>query len=427
MSEWTDEVSPIGTGREPTQRAGRRSFTETISIGANGSSEAKAGDPGDREVETIKLGARAGRQFSDNARRMLDNIDKHGTVDDAAPSAETPTAEVVSPPAAAVPAVAVPAPTVTPVGAAPAAAAVAPIPDPAAEHRERAERLTEHNRKLLSELETLKAAPRHREPTAREKALDEAERSYIEDPVASIRRLVATAIGSDDPKSKEVDSELTGLYQDLTERELGVALDPSQKFNRETARTRRLRERDKRDLRAEQEAAAKPADDSEARQADAAHASIGRDLTAREHSKTYPLLMGLATELHGMPPEALIWREIRAGVASGEFDSKAGDQQLIDAASKKIETQYQALADRIGKARPTAASSTATPQTQASPATESKADPQGTGVRTITNASASVAPATPPAKKPEPTAPTEQPKYRNEKERRQALAAKHFG
>jgi hypothetical protein len=416
--EITDEVSSSPPTRD---HGGRRIVNESVSLAGGAARVERDADVTD---EVVSIGPRAGRQLSDRAKHMLENIDKHGSVQDA----ETLTAETVTP---TVPAgtTAAGAPTqaspveATPAGAAPAPEA-APAPDAAAEHIARADRLAEHNRKLLTEVETLKKRPTRGEMSAREKALDEAERGYIDDSVGSVRRLIATAIGVDDPKSKEVDAELTGLYQDLTERELAVAMDPASKAARETARTRRMIERDKRDRRAEADAA-KPAEpDVSAKQDADGTALVTQRLAAANHAEKYPLLMSLSGDFDGLKPDELLWRAISRGIRAGELSEKTPDDQLIETVSKQIESHYQVLADKIVKARtPT---STAATTTQASPATESKAEAPGNGPRTITNASASVAPATPPAKKTEPTTETP-PKFRNEAERRKALAAKHFG
>ena len=428
--EFSDETSPVGSRDSDGQRGSRRIETESIDIGTRSVNAERGGDVSD---EVITIGARGGRALSDNAKRMLANIDKHGTVEDR--TAETPTAETV--PGTAVAPKVEAAPVAAPV-ATPAPAAVTPTAepetktDPAAEHIARADKLAEHNRRLVTELETMRETMRKKptrgEMSAREKALDEAERAYISDPVAAIRRLAATALGIDDPKAKEVDDELVGLYQDLTERELSVQLDPAQKAMRESARNRRLFERDKRDRAQETASAAAPVEAPEDKQTAETVTLIGSKLTESKHADKFPLMMALSTDLDGMKPEELLWRGIKRGIAAGELDPKSPDDVLIETVSKQIETyyqnHYQALADKVSKARPQ--TSTAATPTQASPATESKADPQGNGVRTITNASASVAPATPPAKKTEPTTETP-PKYRNEAERRRALAAKHFG
>lgn len=428
MSEWSDEMV---TGGEPAARpasaqreraAPRRTFTESVTIG---SLDARPDDAGDADQETITIGRRGGRVFTERQNKMLANIDKHGDVADAPAAVEPAKTESLPAAAGAADAGAVAA---SPAAATPAAAAAAPAPaadpatpDQAAEHRERADRLATHNQRLLAENAELRKRGATRELSAREKALDVAERGYFDDSVGSIRQLIAVAIGSDDPKSKEVDEELKGLYQDLTERELSVSLDTATKANREAARTRKILERDKRERKAETTTPAATPDPAEAAR-DAEHLSIISDwMTTEDAATKFPLLMKHSQYFDGMEPKNLVLSIIRNGFETGEFDPKSDDKKLIDAASRKIEAHYKSVADRFGPAP-----STAAPTTQATVATDSKADPQGNGTRTITNASASVAPATPPAKKPE-TQTEEKPKFRNERERRAALAAKHFG
>lgn len=405
MTEGTtteDEVSPVGSaqrGRDSGPRTARGSIVEDMVVGGL---TAKPAGGGRGDSEDVTVNGRGGRVLSDTARSLLAKLD-------------------TSPPAAAAPATVIPEtpPAVTPPAAATAAPETPTAPDPAAEHIARAERLSQHNAKLLSELETLRARPVRGEPSAREKALDEAERMYLEDPVGAIRRLVALATGATDHASKDVDAELTGLYQDLTERELGVALDSAEKSKRESLRTRKLLDRDRRERAAESAKPAEPTEAPEAKQTAEMSAKIAPLLTAGKHAERYPLLMALSSDFDGRKPEELLWHGIKRGIQLGELDGNTPDDKLIDEVSKKIETHYQSLADKIVKAR-TPATSTA-PPTQATDATASKVDPPSNGVRTITNASASVAPATPPASKPAPNTETP-PKYRNEKERRLAIA-----
>ncbi len=408
--EWADEVSPLGSaskGRDSGgMRAPRGAIVESMTIGGL-ASRPDGGSKGD--AEDVVIGPRGTRALSAGAQRMLANIDKHDDVNDSPRAAAGATDAGVTPPT-------------PPVAAPPAAVAAAPTtepaPDPGAEHRERAERLAEHNRRLVGELETLRGRPARGERTDREKALDEAERNYHDVSIGSLRRFVAAALGESDPASKAVDAELSGLYRDLTERELGVPLDSGVKATREAERTRRMLERDRRDRAAEQ---ARPAEDPSVKQAAEVTSLIDSRLSARNaegktHVERYPLLHGFAGDIDGVKPSELIWKAIQRGIHAGELDPKTPDEQLIEAVSSKIEPHYQALADRLVKARTPA--STAAP-TQATDATAPKADPPGNGVRTITNASASVAPATPPAAKPATTTESAQPpKNLTEKQRR---------
>ena len=428
-TEIVEEMAPVGGGKPAVgnSRVARGQIHESITV-SGGSASAPARDEGASKVEQedIAVGKRGLGRFSDRAKQMLANIDKHGTVDDTPPEP----AATTSPPAAGAPDAAV-TPPVTPPAQSPPAAAAAPstapdksTEDAIAEHKSRADRFAEHNTRLVAELEQLRAKPARGEPTARERALDEAERTIVEDSVGALRKVYATALGVDDPKHPLVDKHLTWLYHDLTERELGVPLDASIKAQREAERTRHMLDRDKRErAEAARPAAAAPGPDPDTAQKTGRVAQL---IGAGDHATKYPLLRNLSTDFDGMKPEELLWKEINRGFQTGEYQRETNDDALIDQASKKIETHYQALAEKIAKARSQTAASTATP-TQQAPATERNAGPQETGPRTITNASASVAPATPPAAKPAPTETPQKKPWRNEKERIKALAAKHFG
>lgn len=425
--EFHEEMVPSGgapTSVGNTARA-RGQISESITVGTGGFSPTRDEPAGRVEQESVTIGKRGGVALSERAQKMLANIDKHGTVSDDAP---TVTVADDSPPAAEAPAAAVtPAQEQTPPAQSPPAATAAPSPTAPVTSTEDAiarQRLETANRELVTQLEQLKARPTRGEPSAREKALDEAERSILEDSVGAIRKVYMTALGVDDPKHPQVDKFMTWLYHDLTEHELSVPLDPSVKALRESERNLALRARDKRDAAAE---AQKPEPTEQFVDPDTAAKVpiVARMIAQGDHATKYPLFRALSEDFDGMKPEALLWNEIRRGLQTGEYANpltQEQDTQLIDLASRKIESHYQALADKIAKARP----STATP-TPAAVATDSKADPQATGVRTITNASASVAPATTPAAKPAPTTTTPSKPWRNERERIRWLAAKHAG
>lgn len=430
MAEIVQEVSPLGASAPAngTPRNGvssRPIISQTFTPGGGrGGAAAEGGGP--TIEQTVSSNGAAGPMLKSTTREMLDNLDKYGTVK----APPKPEGEVATPAADAKPAV---APVVATPAAEPARApeAAKPAETPAAaldEHRAAYDRVSTRNRELVAELERLKVSPRA-EPSARAKALEQVERMYLDDPVAAVRLLIATVQGVDDPKHKDVDAELSGFYQDLTARELGVPVDPTRHELRESTRTRLALARDKREWKSEREAAtAAPPDDPEVKLA-AEHASlIGNRLTSKlSDGKTvgeaYPLTMKLAERLTGKKPEAMILAALRDGFKTGEFDPKDNDHALIEQAAKKIEAQYQALGDLFGEARPTAPSTAATP-TPSTDATASKDAAQRQAGRSITNASASVAPATPPAK----PAPTEtKPAFKSERERRLAIARKHLG
>lgn len=412
MSDYEQVDEVVTHGAKPAGgRISRNVVNESIVLGDR---DAKA-DRGDSVVDdAVTLNGRPGRALKASTTKLLQNIDKHGTVEEPE-AAEGEGVPVVEPEAPA--ATEIPAPTPE-------------APDPTAELRTTSERLAAKNRELVAENEKLRGAGARRgEPSAREKALDEIERTYLDDPIVAIRRLQALALGIEDHTSKDIDAELSGLIQDLTARELGVQLDDSTQAKRDAARTRQAWEREKRERKAEADAASKPKEPApDAQQAE--HVQIvGNRLSSKQaDGKTvgdaYPATMKAAERITGAKPEALVLKTIYEGFATGEFDPSHNNEKLIEQAASKIEAHYrnayQALADVFGAAPSTA---------QPTPATDAKANQetgQGHGTRTITNASASVAPATPPAKKPEPKV-EDKPKYRNEKERRAALARRHAG
>lgn len=412
MADWEDTAVPLerSGGSNGQHRTGHGHVTETVQLGSLTATPAsKSG----AERETITISPRAtiaGRVLSDRAKEMLANIEAHDTVD--APETTEP------PPAAAEPTAAPAPPVDPPVVASPAAAAAAPAPDQSADLTAARDRALEHNARLVAEVETLRKRPSRGEPAPREKALDEIEKMYAEDPVGANRRLAALALGHEDAAHADVDRQLSWLYHDLTERELKVPLDQSVKAQREAERTRVMMARDKRE-RAIETAPAPAADDTETKRTEHHTQIVANRLAAV--AAEHPLLMSLAQDFHGQKPEAVVLADIYRGFQTGEYNPAADNDKLIEASTKKIEAQYQVLADKILKARPLP--STAAPQAPA--ATEKSASPTGNGTRTITAASASVAPATlPVATKSETT--TEKPKYKNEAERRKAIAARLF-
>lgn len=416
MAEFVDVATPVGGrsgGGDSHHRGPRTHVTETVELGSiEATPVAKSGV--EREVITVSPRATvAGRPLSDRAKEMLANIEAHDTVD--APESSSPAAAdpVVAP---AIPSAATVPPAAAPATSTPAPEPAKPAADEVAAARDRA---LEHNTRLLAELDTLKKRPARGEPSPREKALDEIERMYIEDPVGANRRLAALALGIEDPAHKDVDKLQTWLYNEYTEKALGVPLDNSTKSLHESERNRLLMARDKRDRAAE---AAKPAAE-QPQPVDAVTAQktgrVAQLIGSGDHGTKYPMLRGLSQDFDGMKPEELLWREIDRGFQTGEYDRSADDTILIDRASQKIETHYKALGEKILKLLPSTATAT-----QAPAATDDKASPTGNGTRTITAASASVAPATLPATKSAPT--TEAPKYKNEAERRKAIAARLF-
>jgi hypothetical protein len=230
-----------------------------------------------------------------------------------------------------------------------------------------------------------------------------------------------------------VESELAGLYQDLTAKELGVALDDGKQAARESARTRKAWEREKRERKAAEEAAAKlkPAD-TEADDTATKHAIITNEISVKRAdgkslAERYPLTMKFAERLTGQKPEAVLWANINRGFATGELSRESSNDQLIESVAQKLEPLYQALGKEFVEALTPASTA---PPAVTTDARDSKASATSNGARTITTRDASVAPATSPAIKAEQVTKTEDkpaPKpWRNERERREHLARQHF-
>jgi hypothetical protein len=218
---------------------------------------------------------------------------------------------------------------------------------------------------------------------------------------------------------------MAGLYAEWTAAELKVEMDPARRALLESERNRALIERDKRD----REAGSKAAEARAAKEREAQHAAeVGRRLDEHfaetKHAERFPLLMKHAQRFDGVTPGELLFTAVRRGIAAGEFPADADNETLINHYSKEIESHYKDLRDSLAEP----ATSTAAPAPAPVSTTDKKADATETGVRTITNASASVAPPAPPAK-PTTPAPTDKPngkKWRNETERRAHLAKHYF-
>jgi hypothetical protein len=430
MPEIVQTVSPLGgsTGNSvaPGAAAARPVINQTFSHGGDTARTESTSSP--VIEQKVRSGGDGGSMLSESTRKMLDNLDKYGSVLAPKDAPADPPAEQKAEPVAATP----PAET-TPVAPAATTEPEKTAAQPQDDYRGISERLTNKNRELLAEIEQLKGRP-SRELNATEKALQKAYSTYWDDSVGAVRQFLAVVHGHEDPAHKDIDSELSGLYQDLTARELNVQLDPNQQAIRESARTRQILAREKRERQAEQATTAAPAETPESRQAAEHSALIGSRLSSRQDDgkivgDAYPLTMKFAERLHGTKPEALILNILREGFKTGEFDPRENDHKLIDQAAKKIETHYQALAGMFDEARKPA-TSTATP----TPAADAKANQEQARNqvgRSITNASASVAPATPPAKQPEKTD-AELPRSRKrpgetEDMRRARILKEHFG
>jgi hypothetical protein len=305
-------------------------------------------------------------------------------------------------------------PVVAKVEAAPAA------DDPVAKLQAEISKREAANRALYEEFETFKKTPREVAPA--DKLLQEAAKSYLDDETAALRKFIAAGLGVADPNAPEVEAEMRDLYSDWTAKELGVTPDTAHQAKRDAARTRRQWEREKRERKAqEQSSSAQPAQDEQAKaEKDAADNFITPTLASK--SADFPYLTSLAQELHGITPGLLVAKVIRREIKTGRLDPNQSDEALVTAAAKLVETDYQALVEKINKAKPPSLSSppsTAQPNGKPS-AAASSARPdtrQSHGARTLTAADASVAPATPPASKPA-KKDDKPPQFKSDEERR---------
>lgn len=298
--------------------------------------------------------------------------------------------------------------------------------DVVAEWSAKYDTLEQANKRLVGELEAARRTP-PRQRSSHEQELLEAYTSYVDEgSTPALRKFIGAVIGAK-PDSKEVDAELTGLYADLTERELNVPLDQSQKALREASRARLALARDKRERVAESEKQA-PANSDEGQQIEQAGRFIESRLTVKGQSGTsladeYPLLVAMAADFDGMSAPELLARAVRRDLQTGALNGTEDADVMIRHAASKIEAHYKAVQGRLTTATKPKTDTTNQGQAAANPA--SKEQRQKPGARTITNATASVAPSTPPKKKAD--AKKEEPrKFKSDAERRDYLLKKHF-
>lgn len=267
-----------------------------------------------------------------------------------------------------------------------------------------AARLEARNRELVSELETARKTPKAQR-TEREAALISAEASYYDEgSIPALRKFLSIVVGAA-PDSKEVDAELSGVLTDLTARELGVSLDHNQQALRDNARTRLLLARDRRE---KADADKKPSPDNSAEDVNYETAAnhIDNLLSTKGQSGTspadeYPMLMSLAEDFDGFKPSAVLARAIRREIMTGTLDpTKLSDADMVRAVAPKIEKHYENVAKKIEAARlkkNTKKPDTTTPSGKPKVAVEARTEQRrSAGAPTITTATASRAPSTPP-------------------------------
>lgn len=265
-----------------------------------------------------------------------------------------------------------------------------------AEIKAELDRYAEANRRLVAEMETGRKQP----------AADD-DSDYIDNSVGAVRRLIAKQLGIADPQHADVTAELNALTLDLNSAMLGAPLEVAHQAARDAAKARQALARDKRTRTAQGDSSSA----SEEAATKQATAFIGNRLSATRSApdgkalpslrEQFPLAAAMAGR-HGSPPlEAQIYEIYRRELATGRFDPQRlnDDDYLIAEAGKLLESQYQDLAETLGKAR---TPSTATPPPAPAPApaaapSASDGPPQGHGGRTaLTAADSSQAPPTPP-------------------------------
>lgn len=301
-----------------------------------------------------------------------------------------------------------------------------PAPEPVPEwHAERDELqgVAQRQRDIIARLQSdLEAAKKGSDETLSERAkrIEEAESSYVRDPVAAIRALVAAANGFE-PGSKEHEEELQNLFIDLTSAVTGATQDPAHQAKRVSDLTRR--EWDRTTKRREQgdKKQAETAAQREQGNPNETAIPIVKAAFAPIADK-HPHLSALAHELDGLPVENVLWDVIEKGLKSGDFRPDEPDDVLTAKAAKLAEQHYQRRWAKIQTAAPKP--STAQPGVPPAPkqADTPAAEPTKTverqsNGRGLSNADASVAP----SKTPE----AEQPKKMTDAERKK-WALRHF-
>lgn len=423
--EVVDEVVPIS----PKGSNSRGRDVKVFSDAVDGAGErVEVADDSDAENETVDTaGPTFGLRMKDSTRKLLDKLATHEVGDGGEGDPDDTIVDEV--PAEEKPATAAPAAEATPGEEKPAEEVAEAAPSELDNIRAENARLAEANRRLVAEFDARSKVPAKAEPTTRDKLFAEGYDSYLDDSVGAVRKWLAASLGVDDPNDKSVDAELAFLYTDLTAREVGVPLEPAVDAARKAARATQLLARDKRERKAESEQQKKqPAQNAEA-QADQHYSGLVRNEITAKDNKTgksiadeFPMTMAVAESLDGMKPELLIWNVIKRETRAGNFDPTAPNDVLIRKAANLIEQHYAGIYGKFPKP-PTDTANTEAPK-PALPAKPANKDTRQSPVaRPITNAAAGVAPATPP--KPAPKT-EEAPKYKNDKERREAILRKHF-
>lgn len=270
------------------------------------------------------------------------------------------------------------------------------------------EGVTERQRAALERYEAQLAEARKtgEETLAQRTArLEAAETEYLSDPIKALHKHIAAVFGHDDENHDDVKKEVMDLFLDLTSHVGGVTQDPGHLAKRQSDRTRREWEREKKGRAASgKKADEAAAQEQRAKQVDGIIGEI--DKVVQPDAEKYPLLTALAPHLDGKTPGRVIYELVEAGIKRGDFKADEPDDVLIAKAAKAAEAYYTKRADPLrsalqpkSTATPTAAAKTTAPAAQVE-----REKPRTSKEARVTNADASVAPATPPAQKPAPKA-----------------------
>jgi hypothetical protein len=423
-----DTVDEVVSSRMPRGPSSFPTVSETVDPSTGAVTQNRPGV----EQETTREGGKTARVFKDSTLKLMEKLDKPaahevGDPDDEAGEAAAVPAEAEDPDDAGL---------VEP-GAEAAGEAGEEVVEgePAEVETLRADhaRLTESNARLVAELDAAKKVPA-RQRTEREQALVDAEAAYTDqNSVVALRKFIGTVIGAA-PDSKEVDEELTGLYADLTARELNVPLSEAQKASRDASRARLALARDKRERVESEKTKAAPTDSGEAQQIEQASRFIDNVLVTKGQNdaslaEEFPKLMTFAEDFDGFKPSELIARAVKHELQIGTMDPTLQPADMIRIVGRKIEQHYNTVVEKITKAtQPKTDTTKGASATPAAAKTASQAPRQNPGARTITNATASKAPGTAPKAKPKaaPTAEKKRSDFKTDKEWKNHLLSKHF-
>lgn len=366
------------------------------------------GLPASDSTATVVIGQQLGqRQLKESTKKLLAGM----ASSTAAPEAAATTAPIVaSTPAGG--AVQSP-PAIAPTAAPTAAAASSPTATPttatavADDVAARAARLAEYNSRLVAENEQYKKSIPPADVMERIKAQDELDRLWVTDPATAYAKQMSRLLGVPEDH-KDINQHAQLFELDLTKKRTGVQLTDDSEAAGKAARTLAAIQLEMRARKADEIKPPTPQDDP----AEKDIGIVAQHIAEAKLADRYPLLMTLTEHDYGVKPERLLWNRISHGIQTGELDPKMTYAQAIDVVAPDLESRYEAQYQaRMSKYNAAKRPSVPAP---AANAEEKKPDPPSTAVPTLTNASASVAPATPPAQ----PAPSKKASYQSEQQRR---------